>query len=228
MKREAWTTRLAEAARKALTAATPAGGKGEDPEIVQLPPPTLNGNVSLERALHARRSIREYTRAPLTLPEAGQLLWAAQGITSAWGGRTAPSAGVRYPLETYLAAGHVEGLPAGIYRYRPDGHLLVMTAAGDPRISLSAAALNQSFIRSAPAAVILTAVFSRTTEKYGQRGLRYVHMDAGYAAQNIHLQAEALCLGTVTVGAFDDGAVKRALALTGEEEPLAIIPVGRK
>lgn len=195
---------------------------------VPLPPPRLTGGIPIERVLAERRSVREFRDAPLTLAEAGQLLWAAQGITSARGYRTTPSAGALYPLEVHLAAVTVEGLSAGLYRYRPDGHLLVKTVSGDPRLPLFGAALQQPCVSQAPAAIVLTAVVARMTGKYGRRGVRYVHMEAGYAAQNIHLEAEALGLGTVSVGAFEDAAVKRMLALPKEEEPLAIIPVGRK
>ncbi len=219
---------LAIAALAAVFALAPERGICMERKPVQLPLPRLESGVSLDRVLKERRSVREYRKAPLTLAEAGQLLWAAQGIPSRGGFRTAPSAGALYPLEAYLVAGEVEGLPAGVYRYRPSGHLLEPVEAGDRRHLLGNAAFGQQCVRTAPAAIVLAAVYSRTTGKYGTRGSRYVHLDAGCAAENIYLQATALGLGTVLVGAFDDGDVQRALSLPREEEPLCIMPIGRR
>ncbi len=193
-----------------------------------LPVPRRDGGSSVEKALGERRSVREYRDAPLALTEVGQLLWAAQGVTSPRGLRTAPSAGALYPLEIYLVAGNVAGLPAGVYRYLPAGHRLELSASGDRRSALADAALRQPWVRKAPAVLVVAAVFARTTGKYGQRGIRYVHLDAGCAAENVYLQATALGLGTVFVGAFHDEEVREAIALPREEEPLAILPVGRR
>ncbi len=219
---------LVIAALAALFALTPERGTCMERKPVQLPQPRIESGVSLERALKERRSVREYRSAPLTLAETGQLLWAAQGITSRGGFRTAPSAGALYPLEVYLVAGEVEGLPAGVYRYRPAGHLLEQVDAGDRRHLLCDAALGQRWVRTAPAVIVIAAVYSRTTEKYSTRGTRYVHLDAGCAAENVYLQATALSLGTVLVGAFGDGDVQKALSLPRDEEPLCIMPVGRR
>jgi SagB-type dehydrogenase family enzyme len=201
-------------------------GKAEG--IIRLPPPRYDGETSVEKALRERRSVREYGNEPLTLSEIGQILWAAQGVTSPLGLRTAPSAGALYPLETYVVAGDVEGLPSGVYRYKPDGHLLLHVAAGDRRGALCSAALSQPAIIKAPAAIVFSAVFARATAKYGKRGIRYVHMDLGHAAENVYLQAVSLRLGTVFIGAFDDDSVKKALSMPPEEEPLCIMPVGRR
>lgn len=209
-----------------LNSALAAGGPSSGP--VALPKPRTTGNVSLEQALHQRRSLRSYSRAALPLEEAAQLLWAAQGVTARSGYRTAPSAGALYPLETFLCAGRVDGLPAGVYRYRPDRHDLVPVAAGDRRTELAAAALAQSWVREAPIVIALAAVYQRVTGRYMQRGVRYAWMEAGHAAQNVLLQAAALGLGGVPVGAFDDRAVARVLRMAPEEEPLYLIPVGRR
>ena len=77
------------------------------------------------------------------------------------------------------------------------------------------------------ALLVIAAVFERTTQKYGERGVRYVHMEAGHVAQNVYLQACSLNLGTVLVGAFDDREVKRVLQLPQDEEPLGLMPLGR-
>src|SRR3990172_201813 len=193
---------------------------------IRLPPPDASGSVTLERALSMRRSVREYRSGPLTPTQVSQLLWAAQGITSPEGFRTAPSAGALFPLEVYLVAGEVQGVPAGIYRYEPRTHTLSVVSRTDKRRSLADAALGQEYVRESPVVLVLVAVQDRTTGKYGKRGIRYVHIEAGHAAQNVLLEAVALGLGAVPVGAFDDSAVKQVLHTDDSEEPLYLIAVG--
>lgn len=203
-------------------------GYGAAQESIPLPPSRSAGPVSVEEAIHRRRSIRQFTDAGLDLKEVGQLLWAAQGITSpATGFRAAPSAGATYPLEVYLIAGKVKDLDPGVYRYLSAEHRLVRVREGDLRRPLSEAALGQSPIREAPTTFLIVAVYQRTVRRYGGRAERYVHMEAGHAAQNVALQAVALGLGSVVIGAFQDNEVKRAVGLGREEEPLYLIPVGR-
>jgi SagB-type dehydrogenase family enzyme len=196
------------------------------PDALWLPPPRPASAVSVEEALASRRSVRHFADAPLPLADAAQLVWAAQGITRAEGLRTAPSAGALYPLEIYLVAGIVTALPAGVYRYLPEHHRLERTVAGDRRRELASAAFHQSWIAEAPAILVIAAVVRRTRLKYGERGERYVHVEAGHAAQNVCLQAVALGLGTTLVGAFADAEVKRVLGLV-EEEPLLLVVVGK-
>lgn len=196
-------------------------------EPIHLPQPRVPSEFSLEKALRVRRSVREFQPEPVTLADVAQLVWAAQGITGAEGQRTAPSAGALYPLEVYLVAGRVNELATGVYRYAPQTHQLVPVAEGDKRDRLAAAALDQQWVREAPVTIVLAGVFERTTKKYGARGHRYVYMEAGHAAQNVHLQACALGLGSVAVGAFEDDAVKKLLGLRVEEQPLYLVPVGK-
>jgi SagB-type dehydrogenase family enzyme len=193
----------------------------------RLPEPRATGPVSVEQALGQRRSVRQFGAAPLSLAEVAQLLWAAQGQNRRDGGRTAPSAGALYPLEIYLLAGRVEGLPAGVYRYLPSRHELAQVVEGDRRAALCSAALEQDWFRDAPAVVVIAAVDARTAGKYGQRATRYVDFEAGCASQNLALQAVAAGLGTVVVGAFDDAAVARLVGLRDDERPVALMPVGR-
>ena len=197
-------------------------------EYISLPKPTKTSEKSLEQLLEQRRSARAFRKAPLRLAEVGQLLWAAQGISDPQGFRTAPSAGALYPLELYVVAGAVDGLPPAVYHYHPKGHRLVETSDGDRRQALARAALGQSWVRDAAAVVVFAAIFKRTTRKYGNRGVRYVHMEVGHAAQNLFLQAEALGLGTVVVGAFDDEEVNTKLQLPSNMQSLMLMPVGRK
>jgi len=194
--------------------------------IIDLPQPQLKGTVSLEETLQMRRSVRNYAPISLELKDISQLLWSAQGMTSEWGGRTAPSAGALYPLEVYLVAGDVDGLESGIYRYVPSGHKITSVKEGDVRKALSAAALNQSWVAEAPVSIVITAIYEKTTVKYGDRGVMYVHIEAGHVAQNVCLQAVALGLGAVPVGAFEDRKMKEVIGIKNSETPLYIIPVG--
>ena len=200
----------------------------EQPKVINLPEPQYDSDVSIEQSLLNRRSIRSYTGEPLTLQEVSQLLWAVQGITDPRGFRTAPSAGALYPLEVYLVAGDVEDLTSGVYRYEPDGHQLARIIDGDKRAELADAALAQPCVKEGAISIVFAAVYERTTVKYGDRGIRYVHMEAGHAGQNLCLQATAMGLGVVTVGAFHDEQVSKLLNLPQDEKPLYIIPVGRK
>lgn len=194
---------------------------------MKLPKPQTQGKMSVEEALQQRRSVREYKDQPLTVEEIAQLLWAAGGFSRPGGYRTAPSAGALYPLEYAVVAGNVTGLPAAVYKYRPALHDLVKIKDGDLRRPLWAAALEQPAVRHAPAVIVISAVYRRTTGKYGERGIRYVHMEVGHASQNLALQAVALDLGTVVIGAFEDDRVHRLLGLPDDEKPLYLMPVGK-
>jgi SagB-type dehydrogenase family enzyme len=194
---------------------------------VELPDPVTEGEISLERAIAARRSVRDYSPASLTLAETSRLLWAALGFTSRDGYRAYPSAGALYPLEGVLAAGKVEGLTPGVYRYRPRNHRLRKLRDGDRRAELCAAALNQGAVAGASAVFVLSGVIRRTAGKYGPRAERYVFMEAGHAAQNLLLEAVSLGLSSVPVGAFRDDRVRAVLGLDADEDPLYLLPVGR-
>ncbi len=189
-------------------------------ETVKLPPPRVKGTMSLEETLAKRESVRELKAPPLSWEEIGQLLWAAQGITHGDGLRTAPSAGARYPLELYVST------PAGVYRYDPRRHEVARVLSRDARGDIRRAALNQGAL-DAPSIFIVTAYVERTA-RYGERATRYVHIEAGHAAQNLLLQATASGLAAVPVGAFDDQKVHDVLTLPPDCRVVYLIPVGRK
>lgn len=193
---------------------------------IKLPEWWPHALLPLEELLWRRRSVREFVRRPLSLQHAAQVLWAGQGITDRIGLRTAPSAGGLYPLELFLVAGDITGLPAAVYRYHPQGHELGLLVLGDRRRGLAEATFGQQFIAEAAATLLIAAIFERTTRNYGERGIRYVHIEAGHAAQNVCLECTALGLATVSVGAFDDVGVHRALGLPTGTEPLYLLPVG--
>jgi SagB-type dehydrogenase family enzyme len=200
----------------------------ETKKEIRLTEPRCKGGVSLEEAIAQRRSVRSYARRSLTLQEVSQLLWSVQGVTAPWGGRTAPSAGGLYPLETYVTISRVADLPQGLYHYDPKRQILRLVRPWEDadREALSEAALGQSCVRDAHAVLIIAAVEARTARKYGQRATRYVHMEVGCACENVHLQCESLGLGTVAVGAFDDRAVGHLLREA--PSPLLLMPVGPK
>lgn len=188
----------------------------------QLPEPRLTGPVSLEEVLAQRRSVREFEATELTEVEIAQLSWAAQGHTSDAGLRTAPSAGALYPLELYVA------LPDALYRYDPDEHGLETRTDRDLRAELQRAALGQEAVGCAPVVFVITGQQERTAIKYGRRRTpRYVQLEAGHAAQNLLLQAVALNLAAVPIGAFYDDTVRDVLSLSGSETPLYLVPVGQ-
>lgn len=202
------------------------------PADIALPAPDSAGALPLERAIAQRRSLREFApRRSLPLAALSQLLWAAQGTTSPDGRRSAPSAGALYPLELCVVVRRVEGLPPGTYRYRPVAHVLrrvgdAAPAGVDEADPVARAARDQRAVADAPALIAITAVEARTAAKYGDRAPRYVAFEAGAAAQNAALQAVALGLGSVVVGAFDDDALARALGLPPGERPLALLAIG--
>jgi SagB-type dehydrogenase family enzyme len=201
---------------------TLAGGAAMAAKIVELPKPKILGKVSLEESIFRRRSERSYDKdRDLTLDQLSQILWAAQGITdTSFGFRAAPSAGALYPLHIYVVK------KDGVFRYIPDGHKLVQLSDKDIRPSLNRASLGQSFVREAPVDIIISGNFAITQAKYGARAFRYVCMEIGHVAENIHLQAVALGLGSVPIGAFWDDVVKKNLDLPDNQDPLYIIPIG--
>jgi len=206
-----------------------AGEKGKEAqpaESITLPQPALDGKLSLEKALLSRRSVRDFNDQALTLSQLSQLLWAAQGITDPQGFRTAPSAGALYPLEVYVVAGKVEGLPAGVYKYRPRGHQVVRVLSGDRRKEVARAALDQEALKQGAVVLLFSGVYERTSWKYAERAERYVAIEVGHAAQNVLLQATALGLGAVPMGAFQDEEIKKVAALLEDERPLLLVPVG--
>jgi SagB-type dehydrogenase family enzyme len=192
-----------------------------DDRTIDLPERRLTDGTTVAEAIEKRRSVRSFRKQPLDLRSIGQLLWSAQGIVTRSGLRTAPSAGALYPLEVYAV------LPEGVYHYEPKKHRMTLTAEGDRRTELRRVALDQASITQAPLVIVLASVDERITKEYGPtRGERYIHNEIGHAAQNVHLQAAALGLGSVPMGAFHDARVQKVLGLPREERPLYLIPVG--
>ena len=195
--------------------------------MIKLPDVVTDGKMSLEKAISNRRSIRSYADKPLTLFELSQLLWSAQGITNERGFRTAPSAGATFPLDMFVVVNNVETLNRGIYHYDPHSHRLEFIRADDVAEDLFRACLSQSMILEGGAVLVFAAVFERTTSRYGNRGERYVYNEIGHASQNVHLQAAALNLGTVVIGAYHDDQVEGILDLGDQFRVLYLMPAGK-
>lgn len=202
---------------------------GKEEAAMKLPPPKTEGTVSVEQAIRQRRTVRAYDPKALELDQLSQLLWAAQGITGRHGfKRAVPSAGALYPMELYAVTGSqsVHQLEAGVYHYVAAGHMLVRIADKDVRSDVTRASLSQMWMAEAPLNVVITAAYHRVTAKYGERGVRYVLIEAGHVGQNLFLQAEALGLNAGIVGAFHDRRLAEVLLLPVRNEPLLIMPIG--
>jgi SagB-type dehydrogenase family enzyme len=195
--------------------------------MIQLPKPITDGDISLEEALTLRRSVRSYSNDALSLKDISQLLWSAQGITNERGFRTAPSAGATFPLEMFVVANNVNGLSKGVYHYSPFENTLELIHLKDISAELVLASHSQSMISESAAVIVFGAVFKRTTDRYGERGIRYVYNEIGHASQNLHLQAAAMDLGTVVIGAYRDEEVEEILDIDPEIRVLYMMPVGR-
>jgi len=191
-----------------------------------LPALKTDGVMSVESALQNRRSRRDFNGTAITKEQLSQILWSAYGITSESGLRTAPSAGALYPLEIYAVIGNVEGIEPGVYKYVEKNHEITRIVEGDVRSELAEASLGQNMVNQASMSLFYSAVFERTTERYGERGVNYVYIEVGHSAQNVYLQAEALELGTCAIGAFTDDRVREILNLPADEEPIYLMPIG--
>jgi SagB-type dehydrogenase family enzyme len=205
-------------------------GQSEVGAVVNLPTPAFKGTVTVEQVLKSRRTIRRFANKPLTQGQLSQLLWAAYGVTDSRGLRSAPSAGALYPLDIYVVVGdrQVSDLAAGVYHYLPEKQALESKRPGDLRSVVARASLQQTWMAEAPIMLVITGEYRRCQVKYGERGMRYTHMESGHAGQNIFLQAESLGLGAGIVGAFENAAITQTLGLPPAHDPLLIMPVGYK
>lgn len=223
-----WFSAIAGALKGKLS--NPTGRKNyEGLPKVALPKPDFKG-MAFEDTLKKRRSVRNYARKPIDLASLSQLLFSAQGITDETYTtklRTAPSAGALYPIEIYVFAHSVEGLRQGLYHYNPFDHTLTRLKEGDLRKAVMNTGLRQEMLKDANLVFALSGIPARTTWKYGQRGYRYMYMEAGHIAENILLQAVSLGLGAVPVGAFIDEELDGLLSIDGKSEmSLFLVAVG--
>jgi SagB-type dehydrogenase family enzyme len=198
-------------------------------KAIKLPNARTDGGMSVEKALKERRSIRSFQDKGINLEDVSQLLWAAQGITDDKGHRTAPSAMATYPLEIYLLAGNVIGLPAGIYHYSPQDHDLTIIAEGNKIDDLfNISGDQEDWRKKAPAIFIITGGFGRMKEISGQDLSSFVYIEAGTAAENLLLEVVSLGLASTYTASFDANKIQELLGLSSGEEPIGVLPVGWK
>ncbi len=198
-------------------------------DTINLPDPKKTSDNSLEELIKDRRSERSFSQDALEVEEVSQLLWSAQGITEEVNNlRAAPSAGALYPLDVYVVVSNCRGLDPGVYKYLPEKHSLKPVRTGDFSRPLAESALSQMFVAEAPLNLVISGDYSITKNRYGDRGEQYVHIEVGHVSQNIFLQAESLGLGTVPIGAFDEGDVMDILDLDSNKTPFYIMPIGKK
>lgn len=224
-----WTTGLWFAASLFPRNAIAKENKEHQEGVVKLPPPRSEGTVSVEQAINQRRTVRKFASRPLDVNQLSQLFWAAQGITGKKGfKRAAPSAGALYPMDLYAVVGRnsVAQMEAGVYHYKPKGHVLSLVAKTDLRETAARAALRQMWIARAPISMVITTELKRITIKYKNRGAIYAMIEAGHMGQNLFLQAEALGLKAGIVGAFHNKKMIEALRIPLSHEPVLVMPIG--
>lgn len=203
--------------KKPSTLGPPADGI----EVVSLPEAEPPEGAELGRLLASRRSRRKFAGGSISLADLSYLLWAADGLTQPERSsrfRTAPSAGARHPIDTYVVANRVNSLDDGIYRYLVEDHALVDVRQGEFESQTASAAAGQNWIVGSAAVFIWTAVFERTTNRYKERGYRYVFLDVGHIAQNLYLACESLGLGMTAIAALIDDEVNALVGADGVEE----------
>ena len=202
--------------------------KADTSKAINLPGPRTDGGISVEKALKERRSIRSFGKDGLTLNEVSQLLWAAQGVTDDKGHRTAPSAMARYPLQVYLLADNVTGLPSGVYHYSSQGHNLTVIAQGKIDEYYNATAGFEAWIKTAPAIFVITGDLSSMNQMPRQDLSRLVYIEAGAAAENLLLEVVSLNLASTYTAGFDANKTEELLGLPAGGVPIGVLPVGRK
>jgi len=194
-------------------------GPQETIATIALPEPNTDGDMSVEAAMAGRRSVREFAGTPLSVGQVSQMLWAAQGITSEDGKRTAPSAMKSYPLEVYVVVYDVDGLEPGVYRYVPEGHQAALIKEGDQKAAIGTR-------NNSAADFVVPADITNLTSGVGAIGERFAVLEAGHAAQNMCLEATALGIGTVTTAGFSEDAVRSTLDLPASITPIYVMPTG--
>ncbi len=193
-------------------------------EAIKLPEP--DKSTPLFQLFIKRKSVRKFKKEPLKIEELSRILWATYGLVERKR-RVVPSAGATYPVEVFVFIKNVEGVKPGVYKYNDQDNSLVPIKEGDHSRELAHACLDQSWVREAPVNIVITAAYEKTTNWYGERGFRYIYMEAGHIGQNIYLASTEMGLGTVAIGAFSDKEVAELLGLGKNYMVLYIFPVGR-
>jgi len=187
---------------------------------LELPQPQTAGGKGIWDTIRDRRSQRRYLDEPMSVADLSQLLWATQGITGEGDPRfrATASAGALHPHDTYLVVNRVEGFGPGIAHYDIRQHRLALIKQGECGAQCAEACLGQRFCSTAEVVFAWGAVVDRTCQKYGDRGYRYLHLDAGHIGAHLQLATSALGLGSVNIGAFLDDEVNDLFGLDGVEQ----------
>lgn len=199
--------------------------KAEDIEVKPL---------DLREAIESRKSLRKYADKPLTIEELSYLLWCTQGVKTITSRpstlRNVPSAGARHSFETYLLINMVDGMKPGLYRYLAIEHkLLEINTEHDIANKMSKSCLDQIFVKNSAVTFMWTTIIYRMKWRYGERGYRYIHLDAGHVCQNLYLAAQSIDCGVCAIAAFDDDEINNLLGLDGEEQFVVYIgTVGKR
>jgi SagB-type dehydrogenase family enzyme len=209
----------------------------DDAEVIELP--DVGGAVLKKNDLYAclkgRRSRREFSDRPLTINELSFLLWATQGVEDVVRNgsstrRPVPSAGATHPYETHLVVNRVTDIAAGLYRYLPLSHeLLVRSHEGGLAERVAQAACGQAFLARSAVIFVWACVPYRAEWRYHLAAHKAMLLDAGHICQNLYLACEAIECGTCAVAAYDQKAMDKVLALDGEDEFVVYMaPVGKR
>jgi SagB-type dehydrogenase family enzyme len=191
---------------------------------IELPPPDALAlkPVDLREIIGQRRTVRNYAAEPLSIAELSHLLWCTQGVQDVRGSyatvRTVPSAGARHAFETYLLVNAVDDVEHGVYRYLASAHQLIRLPLGEELTRrITQGCLNQEQVARSAVTFMWVAVVERMHWRYGERGYRYMLLDAGHVCQNLYLAAQVIGCGVCAIAAYDDVALNRELELDGEE-----------
>ena len=198
-----------------------------DPDAVLIDLPVVENikvkSLDLKVAIESRKSLRKYADKKLSIEELSYLLWCTQGVKQITSRpatiRTVPSAGARHAFETYLLINKVEGIKSGLYRYIASSHkLMEVNLESNIVKKISDSCLRQDFINNSAVTFIWSADLYRMKWRYGERGYRYLHLDAGHVCQNLYLSSQTMNSGVCAIAAFDDDEINSLLNLDGENQ----------
>ncbi|MFX1505062.1 MAG: SagB/ThcOx family dehydrogenase [Promethearchaeota archaeon] len=193
---------------------------------ISLPPPDLAGHLPLNSAIHQSKTTKDLRDYPLEIKEISQILWALQGITHGINKRTVPSAGATYPLEIYLLHNRTTPFKKGCFHYVPQGHQLIQLSSSynESQFLSSFLGEDRDAVSNVSTVFLIFADYSRTTYRYGDRGVQYVHLEVGHAIQNFLLQLTSLNFNSRIIS--DINSVKLQECINTTLDPMVVLPVG--
>ena len=172
--------------------------------------------------LFSRMSIRKFINESMSFDKFSYIISSSYGVNGKYLEvgknerlllRTVPSAGGLYPIEMYVAIFNIEGLEPGIYHYNPIENNLELIKSGNFSNEIIKLYQGLEDLKDSSAVILLTAVYNRTVMKYGERGWRFIFLDAGHLMQNIYLTSTNLKVGVYALGGGYDSAINRFLGI---------------